>query len=387
MTQMETQTQTQGNNAETSLAEALNRNSNPYVWLDISAQQPMLFKARTARLGNYEERTEVIECGNPGEVGPFKDYKDFVARGILKVERKVRVYKVSGHNCEIIVPEDYNLDEVRKLRQSREDLTRANAPQDQLDAINHLVAAQPFGDRILPEDLVSHLDEVPDSRYLGKIFLLDQSNAEELWNRLTYDRNFVSSASVMPNGDIMFYRGKKDVFLRDNVFHEWSHRLEQKYGDLSEHWGYALELENGIAPRPYAFRSYSEHFAVISEELLALDAGRFIKVCEYAPVRVPMWLAGLKKSLEDSLYFRPSCYHTLYMERVRYAQEVLLPRARDYLNGTKQRLTEKLHAAQEAYSLDKSDENAAKVKAAEEKIPLDVAKAAKVLAFLEEWLS
>jgi hypothetical protein len=168
MTQMETQTQTQGNNAETSLAEALNRNSNPYVWLDISAQQPMLFKARTARLGNYEVRTEVIECGNPGEVGPFKDYKDFVARGILKVERKVRVYKVSGHNCEIIVPEDYNLDEVRKLRQSREDLTRANAPQDQLDAINHLVAAQPFGDRILPEDLVSHLDEVPDSRYPAK---------------------------------------------------------------------------------------------------------------------------------------------------------------------------------------------------------------------------
>ena len=68
------------------------------------------------------------------------------------------------------------------------------------------MAAQPFGDRILPEDLVSHLDEVPDSRYLGKIFLLDQSNAEELWNRLTYDRNFVSSASVMPNGDIMFAR-------------------------------------------------------------------------------------------------------------------------------------------------------------------------------------
>jgi hypothetical protein len=33
------------------------------------------------------------------------------------------------------------------------------------------------------------------------------------------------------------------------------------------------------------------------------------------------------------------------MERVRYAQEVLLPRARDYLNGTAQRLTEKLNAA------------------------------------------
>ena len=67
--------------------------------------------------------------------------------------------------------------------------------------------------------------------------------------------------------------------------------------------------------------------------------------------------------------------------------KMLLPRARDYLNGTAHRLTEKLNAAKEAYSLDKSDENAAKVKAAEEKIPLDVAKAAKVLAFLEEWLS
>jgi hypothetical protein len=289
------------------LAEALNRNSNPYVWLDISAQQPMLFKARTARLGNYEVRTEVIECGNPGEVGPFKDYKDFVARGILKVERKVRVYKVSGHNCEIIVPEDYNLDEVRKLRQSREDLTRANAPQDQLDAINQLVAAQPFGDRILPEDLVSHLDEVPDSRYLGKIFLLDQSNAEELWNRLTYDRNFVSSASVMPNGDIMFYRGKKDVFLRDNVFHEWSHRLEQKYGDLSEHWGYTLELENGIAPRPYAFRSYSEHFAVISEELSGAGCGSLhqgLRVRSCARADVACWaqeVAGRQPLLPPQL--------------------------------------------------------------------------------------
>ena len=369
----------------------------PYVCLDIKAQIPAPLRSRTHRVATFEVRTMKIESPAPGVDGPFADYNDFLKRGVIDIEQEVRVYKVVGHAAEIIVPVSYNLDEVRSLRQEVEDLTASGAEQALIDAVRQKLAIHHYGDRIIPEDIVTHLDELPDSRYLGTVYLLDQSNSHDLWNRLNYDRNFVSSASVKPNGDIMFYRGKKDIFLRDNVFHEWAHRLEQKFKELSDRWADTLELENGEVPRTYAFRAYDEHFAVFAEEILALDCGRFLKVAGYAPLRVPVWLAGLKKALTECMESRPSCYHILYSERVRYGVEVLKPLALKYLDGARERALAEQVAATKALADKDTDDNRLRMRrrlssvrvadpnAAEPLLVAEV-KAARVRAFLKTWL-
>lgn len=357
----------------------------PYVCLDIRAQKPASLRSLSRRLGDFTIETRKILTTLPGVEGPFADEDDYMKRAVVEVDTEVRVYKIKGHVGEIIVPTAYDLDSVRALRQQIEDLSPDADGQLRSGLLGQL-ATHPYGDRFLPEDIVAHLDECPDARYFGTIYMLNQSNHLELWLRLSYDRNFVSSASVKPNGDIMFYRGKKDIFLRDNVFHEWSHRLEQKFPELSKCWADTLELENGWVPRTYAFRSYEEHFAVIAEPILALDCGRFLEAANNAPLRVAVWLSGLKKALVESLESRPSCYHVLYCERARYGLEVLKPKALEYLKGAKTRAGQEVESARKAVAENPSDNNRSWLSRAEKLLPEAEEKAARVAAFLNTWL-
>ncbi len=246
---------------------------------------------------------------------PVED-QEFVSKVLQAVEFDVREYTVDRHATRIVVCADYarQLDDLRALK------TRANHAEDARATLRQ----HPLRNRVLPEELVRYLDELPNSSLFTELVLLDWANPRDLKLRQRYQSDtFVSAAGTMNNGVVEFYCTENNQFLRINLFHEWTHCLEEAYPAVATAFDAALELEwREWVPDTYALRSYQEHWAVIGQELMHLDGQRFIAAVEQAPIRSAVWLQALKRTLAAVPEGRQSIYHLKWLQRVAVCERI-----------------------------------------------------------------
>lgn len=313
---------------------------------DISAAglPPETLEWGSSRIIGYTQEVVSIAEAVPGVEGPFSSLEDYEARAVRHVDRVCRVYSIVGHEVKVVVPEDYaqKLDEVRQLRKKLEGLEwHPDTNEAEIVAARKALQSHVYANRVLPDDMVRYFDQLLYSVYFRRFMLLDQPNSNDLWVQLNWDRSFTSAAAAQFDGkeftgDIAFFRTERNVFVRVNVFHEWCHRLEHMMPEMFKLFGYALELElatKNWVPRPYAYRSYQEHWAVVGEDLVDAEASRFKAVADNAPLRTAVWMKAFKKALVLSLVHRPSICSYQFFERVNYTEKVVVPVALRYLRG------------------------------------------------------
>jgi hypothetical protein len=312
------------------------------------------FAELCSRVLGYERSKQVFYQPNPDKPGPWlkskidetgtqvfvDDYLSF-RDSLLAVEEDVRIYAIEGHSTRIVVKETYAqiLDELRRLRLELDDTSLSAEARKKLDA-------HPFGKRALPEDFVPSMDALPHSQYFQRFVLQNEDNVEDQWVRQKksgYNRDFISSAAVDPNGDLLFFnRNVEPVYLRTDLFHEWAHRLAAQYRKSETAFFNAVLLEQRAKgwyfPSPYALTDKGEHWAVYGECMLApanelapqgaLPENRkyFHEVCEASPLRAVIWMRTLHTLLK-SAELRRGTMHRELLWRCIYTEKLYLKRA------------------------------------------------------------
>jgi len=258
-------------------------------------------------------------------------FTDFEKQFLQNLEMDVRVYTGQGHSTPIVVPEQYarQLDEVRALRLATE-------RGDGTGTIH------PLANRVLPEDLLPYLDELPDSSFFSKIFLLDWANPRDVWLKVMYQNDaFVSAASVLPSGTADLYRAENSEFLRVNLFHEWTHLLKNRSEAAGQAFDSAVDMEWRIyVPSTYALRSYGEHWAVVGENLIQPDGAKFMEVADRAPVRTMVLMRALKAALAQVPVASRSVYHENFVARILWCEINVKPKADQMISQSIQRATQ-----------------------------------------------
>lgn len=301
------------------------------------------------------ERRELLRALSDQE-GSFESYEAFVGQVLRQEQVDCRVYTVSGHRIDIVVPEDYAvaLQEVRSLRLHYAQLVRDSASDEEIEKAWKLLLAHRYAMRVLPEDLVPVLDQLPNTAYIPHIVLSGEPNPIDVWIRSTTNPMFRSAASTNEEAQTILYRHERNIWLKVNLYHEWCHRLEHNHRLEASIFFKALEIElylKNWVPRSYAYISWVEHLAVIGEELLDDSSKKFLDTALNAPLRSYIWMKTCEKALLDGLLYRPSVSGVIYLERVQYANLVLRPMAFDVLTKIEAKLMTDTEISEEKKAL------------------------------------
>ncbi len=343
------------------------------------------------RLGKPSEGVETIRELSENAPKKFRNREEFW-QNITVSDRPVRVYDVEGHTTKIVVEERYakELDLLRQQRQMAEKWrTKAEEPcayddlpkeQRQLvqasiengtmeiarnilgkdaDHSIEIVKARmaylriPQQNKMLPEDFIPFLDELPNPGLIKQLTLVKERNYEDAWLRQTYDKDFQSAATASTTGEVRFYNPSRN-YVREFLMHEWSHLVKFGQRQNSRLFDLAMlvdkedmnmthpprgedgkfpegELKKGMffASR-YSRRNEDENFAVhMGEYFLTPDGDEFILLARNAPVRVAVFGRALQHEMNAS--GRKSPYEPYFQERVRYIEERVVPKAKEVL--------------------------------------------------------
>ncbi len=279
----------------------------------------------------------------------FSNFAEFTKMHLENRETQVRVYTVEGLQTEIVIPTTYasGLDEIRQLRLKSE---TAITPQSTLQEISGIhnaklaLKAHPYANRMLPEEFIPLIEELPDRSMIKKFYLLDHSNPYDPWFQKVYNTvGFKSAASATDTGVVSFFRKSKDtpnraLPTRGEVAHEWAHLLKFCDKQASENFDLAAQLESeahkGHFARPYAGTKplsstpHEENWAVhLGEYFLAPDADVFIGTAGAMPVRAAVMGRSLSQALANVPVEARSPFHEQYVQRADYLKEHVLPQA------------------------------------------------------------
>ncbi len=283
-----------------------------------------------------------LEFEKPGRSGPYADWQDFARRGIESRSVAVRHYTVAGHpGTFITVEEDYakQLDEVRQLRIAAE---KQGGTRQEIKAQQEAEAKlkeHPLRGALLPEDVVQQLDQLPNRSLVKHVIIQGRPNPQDAWHSQDYQPGFASEATADGNGVITFY-GAQGASLSRNMRHEWAHLLEGGCKSRASFDAAASVERDGFYQGSYPRRNDRENWAVHFEELTDHDADRFLLFCKEAPVRSLVMAMGLRETLDAVPADQRSPHHKQLLERVKYVEEHVKPKAIDKLienlktNGT-----------------------------------------------------
>lgn len=268
------------------------------------------------------------------------------------VKKDARVYKLIGHDMEIIVPEDYakQLDVLRNLRQTASMSVAENpAQKEAILAAQVELSKHPLRNALLPEQLGQLIDELPNSRHISRLDLVehgriarlkDGSLVIALADATTPSGNTTIGNVVAPATDgtarqpsiVVYIDGNLAYSLRNTIFHEWVHLTEE--GDLWKTFQRAAKLEeDGHFQRPYAQENEHENYAVhFGECLLDPNPEAFKGICKDAPFRAAVMGEILKEQLAQVPENLRSPFHQQFLERVRYIEENVVPQARQIMS-------------------------------------------------------
>lgn len=269
----------------------------------------------------------------------WADLANFEATALSTNALPAREFDVAGLPTRFILTEDYALElaRIRSLRISA--LTPNLGPLGEalglgVQSPQVTLAQEAYRNRLLPEELAAVIKDMPIPEFFVEALLLDWANPRDKWLRKAYKSDtFTSAMEISRTGQLRLFLTEMNEYLRQNISHEWSHRLAH---DMSEEewqlFSNAVSLEWAFfVPNNYALTSFEEHFAVMGEELIHVDRARFETMANKGPLRTMAWMAALEKRLkalpEDK---RGSTYAEL-MERCKYTREVTALKAKEFL--------------------------------------------------------
>lgn len=364
-------------------------------WFDRVSYQPKEeppdLAALGARLGKPSEGFQTFVQMNDHAPKTFANREQFWEHMMVS-DRPVRVYEVKGHSTKIIVEEQFaqELDLIRLQRMSsdkfREKASEPCAyddlPKEQRQLVQasiengtgevarnilganadhsieivkaRLIFLRPAEpNRMLPEEFIPILDELPNPGLIKQLTLVKERNHEDAWLRQTYDREFVSVATASTLGEVKFYNPTRSN-VREYMLHEWSHLVKFGQKDTSRLFDLAMlvdkeemnithpprgedgkhppgELEKGMyfASR-YSRRNEDENFAVhMGEYFLNPDADEFMVLARSAPVRATVFGRALNHELNTS--GRQTPFAEQLRQRIKYVEENIVPDAQKVL--------------------------------------------------------
>lgn len=265
----------------------------------------------------------------PGNYGTFEKF----AKWLRPKTEAVVVYKAKGHDdIDIVVPKDYDgeLDAVRRLRIMAEkpaqkfddmganermkisELLRKNDVEgvraylgSDTDALYPILKARidlfahKFGGRLLPEDVIPLLGELPDPRLVKRVLILDRRNAQDPWQAENFKlKTFRSAASANSQGEIAFYQTSRGDHVREVLFHEWMHLLRYRLSLPLYDNADALE-KNDPHPSAHAKRNSDEDLAVLGGEvMLNHDGDLFLSYLKSSPIRYTVAADGVRRQMQ-----------------------------------------------------------------------------------------
>lgn len=301
----------------------------------LSAEERLALSGRLLRPRLIEA---MMAVPRQGVEGPFKDYRDFSRRAVQEVKLPLREYEVAGHSTRILVGEEYarQLDEVRQLRHridSLESSGKSMSQQLELIRLKDELSRHRFGTRALPEDFIAYLDQLPDRRLVRRLIIVDGHSAEDAWMKQAYKPDFTAAATASPDGDVIFYSPHRHAPLRDQLFHEWAHLVKFKFGNESQLFNIAADLEKGgHFSSDYARFSDHENFAVhMGEDMLHWDADTFALITDQAPLRSVIFGRALARTFHSLPSWARSIHHKQFNARLAYLNNEVLPRAQELL--------------------------------------------------------
>lgn len=324
------------------------------------------------RLTSFEVKPENYRTFDAQSKGPWKDVTDFANSSLRTEQQDFRIYKVDGGKTEIAVPESYakQLDEVRALR------IRAEKPSvlDDLPPGHHIsvqqmvkdnnaglfrsyfnaeetqqvlpviwarikLAEHPLGNRALPEDFVSLMDELPTTNNIKRLTIWDTRSPYDNWFSQEHSTpNFKAAATATES------EGKMDFFqtdradrahspfreiVRGSIFHEHGHLVPPR--DNMYETASLLE-KDGFYPTAYSKMNNSERWAEDrSKAFLHPDVDKFLEFAQEAPIRSTVIARELRQQLEAVPPEQQSVYVQQMWDRVKFTEQQVLPYARQEL--------------------------------------------------------
>ena len=292
---------------------------------DLSVAAPDLNEL-SHRLTGYETTTVAFLAPKLGAPERSSDSRAFMANGVELQGRLARVYSISGHRTEIVVPDDYarRLDAVREFR-----LRLQGGSGDSPNRIDPELFS-----RALPEDFIPHLDVLPDSGLVGRLCLLDDPNPIDAWYQQHLEAPwFVSQASAHPDHVITFFRKTLDDYIGDEFRHEWSHLARWESPRIGDVFDKAARFEGyGGVHRDRATADGDEDWAVhMGEQLLHPDATVFFDLTRDCPLRAVFLAEALTDILDRRSGWPLRSVPGPLARRLTYIHSVIKPEVVQYL--------------------------------------------------------
>lgn len=269
-------------------------------------------RPQAERIAHFVRRTEQIVV-RTAVTGPFADYPDFAKRALERVAKDVRDYAIAGReSTSVVMTEVY----AERLESGAKKL--GDGGNEKLDR------------RVRVADIPQLLDAMPDSRLFKKVLISENANPEDDYVTQTYYPEGFISSMAMIDGELELYKAECNEYLCRDVLHEWSHQLRYEF------WNDKLMkcFEDGVSlekvewnPSIYATRSNGEQWAVLGERILGSSGEEFLECCKKAPVRTALWVRALSKCLADVPAEQRSVDHDQYVERVRFVESKIVPKA------------------------------------------------------------
>lgn len=228
--------------------------------------------------------------------------RDTGADPMHAVETPVRVQTVLDAQgrplAEIVMSEPYakQLESVQQIRRAM-----TGAPPELKAALAKQLAEHPLRDRMLPEDVVHHLQQQPD-RSINRVILHDGPNPFDSGRNIIKDG--VADIGRSGPGEITIFKTMSShpsqaESAGQGILHEWGHELQNGQPILSR-------LYESVAPqepanhRPYAEVGQENWTVNLTEGLLNPNASVALAFARQAPVKNLVLTRGLLESLNQT---------------------------------------------------------------------------------------
>ena len=220
-----------------------------------------------------------------------------------------------------------------------------------LDALKTQLAQHPLSQFAKPEDILTQLSVLPDTRYTPRVTVSPYSLDIFARNILPKGASTFESPAKLGETIGMAVRGESQTYLKYNkqrpvgsgkspdktLRHEWAHQVEFKDADYDGVYGAAAFLERdgfNLTKRARVQR-HSENQAVhMGEGILSYPHQPYEATAVRAPIRSAVMAVKLRRILDAVPEEDRGLFHQHYLDRVQRMEKIVFPEARKQLSVT-----------------------------------------------------
>lgn len=301
------------------------------------------YRSQIRRLNGYDKATVTRAIPDETVSGPFDDYADYLKRGVHLIEEPFHIRTVEGHSTKILLPAkvDKDITQLQLLEYlGRHRNEIINAPSKSIpqklellqEQANHLQDQHMYG-KIWPRDLISLLDEVPDSRLIETVVLSPERHVNAPILKQIGDLDCVFGQAK--NGQIWLWQSTPKEELRPTWFHEYAHLMKNALPKFSETFDSAYQLLRMKNPNdPILLRNSNETCAnFLGEKLLAAPIHIFSAQADEQILLGAITGRALKECLKSIPKELQSSKHETYAYKEFYLNYFCKPKAQSLLTS------------------------------------------------------